>query len=254
MPWSFLAHVDDLPADQFIPLFGEEPGFAELRVLLAGAAPGRGPPTGGGVVGVSGTGCGGVATDDMNSPPRFTIPSTLPQDQIDDPAAADVDLLRVAAVVQDVVAVAPGVLERVGQDRHRREVPRLVHPAGDGHGRGRAPLRRRTRRGGTGCRRCRGGVLQLRAVVFRSMVAPRTSSDWRKPGDVNVRLCNSRSGTGSRPSRLVPPSPLSGARRGCSRTALSIGTCSSRSSGSVHRQVCSADHPRADRDTPTARY
>src|SRR5437870_5229690 len=71
-----------------------------------------------------------------------SVPSTLPEYQIDDPAAANVDLLRVAAMSQHIVAVAPGVLQRVRQDRHRREVPALVHPAGDGHGRGRAPLRR----------------------------------------------------------------------------------------------------------------
>ena len=34
----------------------------------------------------------------------------------------DGDLLRVVAVGQDVLVLAPGVLEGVGQDRHRREV------------------------------------------------------------------------------------------------------------------------------------
>ena len=52
--------------------------------------------------------------------------SPLPQHQIDHPAAANVRP-RPAAVVEDVGVVAPGVLQRVGQDRHRGEVAGLVH-------------------------------------------------------------------------------------------------------------------------------
>jgi hypothetical protein len=42
-----------------------------------------------------------------------------------------VDPLWVAAVVEDGGAVAPGVLEGVGQDRHGGELARLVHGAGE---------------------------------------------------------------------------------------------------------------------------
>ena len=52
--------------------------------------------------------------------------SRFAEHQIDHPAAANVRP-RPAAVVEDVVAVAPGVLERVGQDRHRGEVAGVVH-------------------------------------------------------------------------------------------------------------------------------
>ena len=74
------------------------------------------------------------------------------------PSTRGRDGLRVAAVVQHVVVVAPGVLQRIGQDRHRGEVARRrtsasrVAPTVSS-----APRRDRTRRGGTGCRRCRGG-------------------------------------------------------------------------------------------------
>lgn len=47
--------------------------------------------------------------------------SLLAEHQIDDPAAANVNLLLVAAMVEDVDVVAPGVLERVFQDRRRAE-------------------------------------------------------------------------------------------------------------------------------------
>ena len=39
---------------------------------------------------------------------------------------------RPAAVVEDLGAVAPGVLKRVGEDRHRAEVAGLVHLTGEG--------------------------------------------------------------------------------------------------------------------------
>ncbi len=48
--------------------------------------------------------------------------SAFHQDEIDHPAPADVNSLRVAAVAQDVVVVAPGVLKGVREDRHRAEV------------------------------------------------------------------------------------------------------------------------------------
>src|SRR5688572_15661631 len=53
-------------------------------------------------------------------------PSFLAEHQVHDPAPADVRS-RAAAVVQDVFAVTARVLERVGQDRHRGEVSRLIH-------------------------------------------------------------------------------------------------------------------------------
>jgi len=48
--------------------------------------------------------------------------SRFPQHEIDDPATADVNLLRIAAMVQHVVVVAARILERIREDRHRAEV------------------------------------------------------------------------------------------------------------------------------------
>lgn len=62
---------------------------------------------------------------------RGTRPSLLAQHQIHDPAPADVGGVWVAAVVEDGRVVAPGVLQRVRQYRHRAEVAGL----------GRIPLR-----------------------------------------------------------------------------------------------------------------
>ncbi|MDB5308835.1 MAG: hypothetical protein JWO38_3037 [Gemmataceae bacterium] len=59
-------------------------------------------------------------------PPR----SRLPQHQIHHPAPPDMRPVA-PAVGQDVGLVAPGVLEGVGQDRHRGEVPGLVHLPGE---------------------------------------------------------------------------------------------------------------------------
>src|SRR5439155_3798683 len=53
------------------------------------------------------------------------------EQQIDDPAAADVRGVRVATVIQDVRVLGPGVLDRVGEDRHRAEVAGLVHLPGE---------------------------------------------------------------------------------------------------------------------------
>ena len=52
--------------------------------------------------------------------------SRLPENQIDHPAAADVRTVA-AAMCEDVRVIAPGVFERVGKDRHRGEVPRVIH-------------------------------------------------------------------------------------------------------------------------------
>src|SRR5687768_11817137 len=48
---------------------------------------------------------------------------------------------RIAAVVKDVVAVTARVLERVGEDRHRAEVARLVHLTSESESGVGAPLR-----------------------------------------------------------------------------------------------------------------
>lgn len=40
------------------------------------------------------------------------------------------NLLRITAVVQDVFAVATGILQRIGQNRHCAEIARLVHQGG----------------------------------------------------------------------------------------------------------------------------
>src|SRR5205814_1771507 len=90
---------------------------------------GRGKSTGGGVVLPAGT---GIAIVDMVSPPTFSVPSRLPENEVNHPAAADVNLVRIAAVVEDVVVVAARVLERVREDRHRPELARIVHLPGEG--------------------------------------------------------------------------------------------------------------------------
>src|SRR5688500_3464410 len=77
----------------------------------------------------------------MMAPPRVSLPSRLAENEINHPAPADVYLLRVAAVRQHVAAVAPRALQRVGQDRHRAEVTRLVHLPREGN-RGGPPPRR----------------------------------------------------------------------------------------------------------------
>ena len=63
----------------------------------------------------------------------------LPQHAIDDLAAAYVDLVRVAAVVQDRGIFAAGVLQGVREDRHRAEVAGVVHRPRDADGGGGLP-------------------------------------------------------------------------------------------------------------------
>jgi hypothetical protein len=46
----------------------------------------------------------------------------LPQHEVHDPAPAHVRRVGIAAVRKDVVVIAPGVLKRVGEDRHRAEL------------------------------------------------------------------------------------------------------------------------------------
>jgi hypothetical protein len=58
--------------------------------------------------------------------------SLLAQDQIYDPAAADVRL-RPAAVPQDGGVLAPGLFQGIGQDRHVLETPLLVQGPGQLH-------------------------------------------------------------------------------------------------------------------------
>src|SRR5947209_3886742 len=81
--------------------------------------------------------------------------SRLPEDEVDDPAPADVTgggsggtrggfprpKARSAAMVEDLRVLAPGVLQRVGQDRHRGELAGVVHLPGEGQARS---LRERT--------------------------------------------------------------------------------------------------------------
>ena len=65
----------------------------------------------------------------------------FPQHQIHNPAPAHMRRGGVAAVVEDVVVVAPGVLERVGQNGHRAEVAGVVHLVCDSKDRGSPPSR-----------------------------------------------------------------------------------------------------------------
>src|SRR5262245_14567484 len=59
---------------------------------------------------------------------------SLREHQVHHPTATDVRA-GTAAVREDVIVVAASVLEGVGQNRHRGEVPRLVHLSGEGdHG------------------------------------------------------------------------------------------------------------------------
>jgi hypothetical protein len=59
--------------------------------------------------------------------------SLLPAEhQVHDPAAANMRTVA-AAVVEDVAAVAPGVLQRVRENRQHGEVAGVVHPAGEGY-------------------------------------------------------------------------------------------------------------------------
>jgi hypothetical protein len=53
----------------------------------------------------------------------------LAEYEIDGPAPTDVHCRSVAAVGEDIVAVAPGVLKCVGENGHSAEVARLVHLA-----------------------------------------------------------------------------------------------------------------------------
>ena len=50
----------------------------------------------------------------------------LRQHEIDNPTPANVGLINVAAVVEDVFAVAPGVLKGIRENGHRGEVTRFV--------------------------------------------------------------------------------------------------------------------------------
>src|SRR5687768_6225082 len=75
----------------------------------------------------------GVAAVDMGHLRRPVYRLRLAEDQIDHPTAADVRPVD-PAVGQDVRAVAPGLFEGVGQDRHRAEVPGLVHLPGEADG------------------------------------------------------------------------------------------------------------------------
>ena len=64
-----------------------------------------------------------------NRPCWIATSSSFPRTRSSDPAPADVRGVRVAEVVQDVVVVAAGVLERVRQDRHRTKSTAVVAAA-----------------------------------------------------------------------------------------------------------------------------
>ena len=81
--------------------------------LPAGVVPTLGP---------DGTGvarCGGIMA---NPPFVLSLPSRFVQYEVNHPAPANVNLLRVAAVVQHVVVVATCVLKCVRENRHRGEI------------------------------------------------------------------------------------------------------------------------------------
>src|SRR5262249_31237750 len=71
------------------------------------------------------------------APPRVPA-SLLPQHQVHHPTAPDV-FARLSAVGEDVLALAPGVLEGIRENRHGGEVSALVHLAGDRKDGGREP-------------------------------------------------------------------------------------------------------------------
>src|SRR5262249_37227239 len=62
------------------------------------------------------------------------------QDRIDDPAPAGMRL-RGAAVTEDLLVIAPSILQRVAEDRHRGEVAGVVNVLGETADCGREPLR-----------------------------------------------------------------------------------------------------------------
>jgi hypothetical protein len=66
--------------------------------------------------------------------------SFLPENQVDDPAPADVRALP-PAVAEDLLVSAPGVHQGVGQDRQAVEGSVLVDGAGEVEDIGRAPTR-----------------------------------------------------------------------------------------------------------------
>src|SRR5205085_1485645 len=72
--------------------------------------------------------------------PQNSVPSRLAQHQIDDPTAADVRGVRIAAVVKNGGVFAAGVLQGIGQDWHRGEVARVVNLLREGDDGGGAPL------------------------------------------------------------------------------------------------------------------
>ncbi len=64
----------------------------------------------------------------------------LAKNQVHNPATADVRTVA-AAVIENADILAPGILERVGQDGHGTEVATLVHLTGQRHRGAGAPLR-----------------------------------------------------------------------------------------------------------------
>jgi hypothetical protein len=58
--------------------------------------------------------------------PLTALGSTLTEHKIDDPTSTNVSDNHIAAVVQDVVVIAPGVLKGVGQDRESVKGPFIV--------------------------------------------------------------------------------------------------------------------------------
>ncbi len=65
----------------------------------------------------------------------------LPQDQIDDPAAADVEVVLIAAVTENGGVFATGILKRVRENRHRVEIASIVHRLREADGGGGSPVR-----------------------------------------------------------------------------------------------------------------
>src|SRR5262245_53900998 len=66
--------------------------------------------------------------------PLFSVASFLPQHEVNHPAAANVNLLGIAAVVEHLVIVAASVLKCIRENRHGAELSRLVHLFREGNG------------------------------------------------------------------------------------------------------------------------
>src|SRR5262245_40674024 len=100
--------------------------------------------------------------------------SRLAEYEVNDPAPTDMRP-QTPAVVQDVVPSTARVLERVGENGHRTELPRLVHRACQSHHRLCAPSRR-SRKAGTSEHWASDKTASSAALAPRTPATPLRSS------------------------------------------------------------------------------